>query len=601
MPVVQSGAFVSADTGARFRLVSEPADAGNVRGTVVFVHGFAEEMNKSRRMVARTARLLASEGWRVVQRDLGGCGDSAGEFGAASWGAWIDDIAAELAQAPREGAVWLWCLRAGALLAPAVLQQHPRVNLLLWQPVLSGAQHLQQFLRLHAGARIVGYGKVEGDTAPAQLLRSGISVEVGGYALNPALAMGLERSIFDLPAEFAGHVVWFEVSGDEEPQIPAPASRAIERLRERHVAVEATALRGPRFWQTQEIEECERLRERTLVALHGVGASGRSADLRAQRLLHPSAAAANQAGSEAGVEEVITFSCQRALLWGILSRPPAGVAELPTAVLVVVGGPQYRVGSHRQFVQLARRLAAAGFCCLRFDYRGMGDSRGEPCNFESCGPDVDAALDALCKACPAATHVAVWGLCDAASAALMFTTSDARVAGIVAVNPWVRSDASLSAVRVKFYYAQRMVQRDFWTKLLRGGLDWRKSLAALISNVNGAAAHYYRKRSVHRHDESFQEKMAHGLANFAGRTLLILSGNDLTAKEFLQVTGASPAWKCLLADRKVSRVDLPEADHTFSRRAWSSAVEEHTIGWLRGLAQPATSRAGSDQDAVRDP
>ena len=35
--------------------------------------------------------------------------------------------------------------------------------------------------------------------------------------------------------------------------------------------------------------------------------------------------------------------------------------RLASAVLVIVGGPQYRAGAHRQFVQLARRLAAAGF------------------------------------------------------------------------------------------------------------------------------------------------------------------------------------------------------------------------------------------------
>jgi alpha/beta superfamily hydrolase len=45
-------------------------------------------------------------------------------------------------------------------------------------------------------------------------------------------------------------------------------------------------------------------------------------------------------------------------------------------VLVIVGGPQYRAGSHRQFTLLARSLAEQGFAVLRFDYRGMGDSTG---------------------------------------------------------------------------------------------------------------------------------------------------------------------------------------------------------------------------------
>ena len=48
----------------------------------------------------------------------------------------------------------------------------------------------------------------------------------------------------------------------------------------------------------------------------------------------------------------------------------------------MVGGPQYRVGSHRQFTLMARAFAAAGYPVLRFDYRGIGDSEGESRGFE---------------------------------------------------------------------------------------------------------------------------------------------------------------------------------------------------------------------------
>ena len=39
-------------------------------------------------------------------------------------------------------------------------------------------------------------------------------------------------------------------------------------------------------------------------------------------------------------------------------------------MVIVVGGPQYRAGSHRQFTLLARHIAAAGYPVLRFDARG---------------------------------------------------------------------------------------------------------------------------------------------------------------------------------------------------------------------------------------
>ena len=264
--VVQAGAFVAGNTGSRFRLVSEPAD-GRTRGTVVFVHGFAEEMNKSRRMAARMARLLAADGWRVVQRDLCGCGDSSGEFADASWQAWIDDVDAELALADAARPVWLWCLRAGALLVPPVIAERNHVNLLLWQPVLSGAQHLQQFLRLNAGARITGSGKGGAETPPAQALRAGSAVEVGGYQLSPALATGMEQASFTLPEHFAGRVAWFELSADDAAGLSPATQRAVERLASNGRGVAPRALRGPPFWQTQEIEECEALLAQSLAAL----------------------------------------------------------------------------------------------------------------------------------------------------------------------------------------------------------------------------------------------------------------------------------------------------------------------------------------------
>ena len=281
-------------------------------------------------------------------------------------------------------------------------------------------------------------------------------------------------------------------------------------------------------------------------------------------------------------EEVVRFRCGPFQLWGICARPPAGIAPQPVAVVIAVGGPQYRVGSHRQFTLLARRLAAAGFPSLRFDCRGMGDSEGGFPGFEHIGLDLHAAIDAARHVCPDARGVVVWGLCDAASAAMIHAVTHADVAGIVAANPWARSEASLAAARVKHYYLARLMDRSFWAKLLRGGLDWRASVSALWTNVKGARS---LSRTAGASDtQPFQVRMARGLAGFRGRLLLIMAENDLTAQEFLQYTAASPAWRGLLGGANVSRVDVPQADHTFSSRAWRQQVEDATIAWLQNLS-----------------
>jgi uncharacterized protein len=263
--VVQHAAFVRGATGSRFRLITRP-EAHPPVGTVIAVHAFAEEMNKCRRMGACMARMLAADGWLVVQRDLLGCGDSSGDFGDASWDAWLLDIQDELDAADASRPVWLWGVRGGALLAAAALAAHPRVNLLLWQPALSGAQHLQQFLRLDAAARIVGSGKSSA-TSAAQRLREGSAVEIAGYELSPALAGGLERASFEVPADYAGRIAWFEMFAGEDPRLSPAATRMVERLKERGVAVSAQAVGGPAFWQTVEIEESDDLLQQSRMAL----------------------------------------------------------------------------------------------------------------------------------------------------------------------------------------------------------------------------------------------------------------------------------------------------------------------------------------------
>jgi exosortase A-associated hydrolase 1 len=278
-------------------------------------------------------------------------------------------------------------------------------------------------------------------------------------------------------------------------------------------------------------------------------------------------------------EEVLHFSCDAGRLWGIVARPVAAAAAI--GVVIVVGGPQYRVGSHRQFVLLARALASHGYPTLRFDHTGMGDSDGAARTFEHLGRDIQAAVEALKRASPQTRAFVVWGLCDAASAAFMHATDDPRIAGIVAANPWARSEASLAATHVRHYYGARLAQREFWSKLLSGAFDWRGSLRSLRGNVASALSDRWRRPTE---PEDFRRAMANGFARFRGRVLLILSGNDLTAKEFLQVTASarSPRWS--LDAPKVTRFDIDEADHTFSHRPWREAVEAKTIAWLDALA-----------------
>ncbi|MDO9165336.1 MAG: hydrolase 1, exosortase A system-associated [Rhodoferax sp.] len=276
-------------------------------------------------------------------------------------------------------------------------------------------------------------------------------------------------------------------------------------------------------------------------------------------------------------EETALFACEGDTMLGILAKP-----DVPseTGVVVIVGGPQYRVGSHRQFVLLSRALAAAGYAVLRFDYRGMGDSEGGQRDFEAVSADVAAAIDALQQRLPTVKQVALWGLCDGASAALLYCeeTHDPRVTGLCLLNPWVRSEASLAKTQVKHYYTQRLREKEFWIKLLSGKVA-AGAASGLLRSFR-AAFSGSRPKTEGGGKSPFQTRMAQAWKDINGPVLLLLSGNDYTAKEFLEYTKTSGDWSGALGLPLVQRCDLAEADHTCSNAEWRGLVEVHVIKWL---------------------
>jgi exosortase A-associated hydrolase 2 len=261
--------FLAGAQGALFCLYLAPLGRA-AQAAILYHHPFAEEMHKSRRMAALQARQLAANGYAVLQVDLSGCGDSAGDFGDARWDAWRDDARRAHAWLTERssGPVLLWGLRSGATLAAGVAGELPGISrLLLWQPVLDGAQFLQQFLRIKLAAEMLSAGQSHNGTAGLLArLDAGVSIEVGGYLLAPQMAAALQtlkltNLVPPCPVE------WFELDGQGDGTL-APASQAvIDAWREAGGTVRERSIRGEPFWLTQEITECPALIAATLESL----------------------------------------------------------------------------------------------------------------------------------------------------------------------------------------------------------------------------------------------------------------------------------------------------------------------------------------------
>ncbi|MGH6689329.1 MAG: hydrolase 1, exosortase A system-associated [Gammaproteobacteria bacterium] len=270
-------------------------------------------------------------------------------------------------------------------------------------------------------------------------------------------------------------------------------------------------------------------------------------------------------------EQPVTFGCSGEWLVGIVARP-ARPAEI--GVLVIVGGPQYRVGSHRQFMHLSRSLAVDGIACMRFDYRGMGDASGDVRTFEEVSEDIRAAVDRFLADLPTVKRVVLWGLCDGASAACLYAASDPRVAGIALLNPWVRTTAGEATAYLRHYYWRRLFSAAFWKKLGGGDVRLTEAARGLFRFLNRAGAGST--------DSSLPERMLDGLARFEGAVLIVLSEADLVAAEFKDLA-ASAAWRRVLDAGRTKWREVAGATHTFSSEAWRREVAQATAEWVRAL------------------
>lgn len=249
--------FLPAAGGERF-CVFHPA-LGAPAGSVLYLHPFAEEMNKSRRMAGLQARAFARQGYNVLQIDLYGCGESSGDFRDARWNAWNEDVAlaADWLARHAQGPMHLWGLRLGALLALDHLRQAGEsfASLLLWQPLVSGAQYMTQFLRLRLASEMLSGAGGGNDTAQLRSqLSAASSLEIGGYEVSAELALAIERMALPALAPKSTPALWLEVNAEGKPS-PALA-RAAQAWRASGAEVDVRGVKGEAFWNAVEITEC---------------------------------------------------------------------------------------------------------------------------------------------------------------------------------------------------------------------------------------------------------------------------------------------------------------------------------------------------------
>lgn len=262
------------------------------------------------------------------------------------------------------------------------------------------------------------------------------------------------------------------------------------------------------------------------------------------------------------MRRLLTVECEGARLGATLDEGGGRAA----ALLMVTGGSQTRIGSHRMYERLAQALAGAGYASLRFDRRGVGDSEGDDPGFRGSGPDIAAAAAALRVEVPHAARLIGFGLCDGATA-LAFHGAAAGLDALILVNPWLaEAEAGTPApAAVRGHYRRRLASAEGWKKLLTGAVDWRRLAAGL-------------RRSAHLSPSGLAADAAAKLRDKRLPTAVVLCRDDATA---------------IAAGHELRRreyrglVDLvqtiPSDSHTFARPGDAAALFGATLALVRRL------------------
>jgi exosortase A-associated hydrolase 1 len=173
------------------------------------------------------------------------------------------------------------------------------------------------------------------------------------------------------------------------------------------------------------------------------------------------------------MRRLLTFQCAGATLGATLDA-----ADGTVGVLMVTGGSQTRIGSHRMYERLTRSLSEKNISCFRFDRRGVGDSEGEDPGFRGSGPDIAAALAAFRAERPDLTQVIGFGLCDGATALALHGDG---LHALIMVNPWLveAEPGEPPAAAAKAHYRAQLSSWAGWKRLLTGSVNFRKLFKGL--------------------------------------------------------------------------------------------------------------------------
>jgi pimeloyl-ACP methyl ester carboxylesterase len=284
-------------------------------------------------------------------------------------------------------------------------------------------------------------------------------------------------------------------------------------------------------------------------------------------------------------EDAVVFGTPPSLV-GVVTMPSATTrASQRTGVVFLNAGLVHRVGPNRLYVVLARRFAALGYPCLRFDHSGIGDSPaaddGRPFG-ERFVEEVRAAMDWFAAAHECERFVLV-GLCSGTLTAFHTALVDHRVNGLLLLTALLQ-DPSTVPPEVVAEASDRRVARSYVTAKATSSTAWKRVLTgqANYRNVLQTGARLVTRQPRPRSVDPDVARVIADLSALVNRGVRVkfVFAEPTTVLEYFRMTLEADVTELPLVDLTV----MKRSDHTFSRQEDQKRLADAVSAWLAGTS-----------------
>ncbi|WFU79157.1 alpha/beta fold hydrolase [Bradyrhizobium sp. CIAT3101] len=275
------------------------------------------------------------------------------------------------------------------------------------------------------------------------------------------------------------------------------------------------------------------------------------------------------------VERVAQFGPEKGLV-GVVAEPAELSNQIKPAVVILNTGTVHRVGHHRMYVSMARKLARAGHTVLRFDFSGLGDSLSQLSDqplLQSNFADIGHALKWL-QTTRGVSRAVLIGLCSGADHAILYGFSDTRIVGLVLIDPYVPPTTRYFID----YFSRRLRDVRNWrhvrlhkSKLLRRFFE---HLSQTLRREGGPQHLVYQGMNV----RASLERAYEATAQAGVKMLVICTGRHHAPRQTYREQFVS-AFSRVSFETSLRLEFFKDADHTFSSVKSRTELDESVTRW----------------------